>query len=172
MICVTLDFVLNELHFVISKYFSNQDLELLIRSICTALLSARQQSCVDWIHTQAHTQTHPYSILTAHLCWPPSFPPPHSSPARGDHRSDRGGVHCRPSLHQQDKVRGEIYGEALPPPGKPSAGVPPQDGGDGPRAVVMSAAHFTGGTGNIGGEISTFSTGLVITLRNWRNVHF
>lgn len=72
----------------------------------------------------------------------PSLSP--SSSAHGDHRRDRGGVHRGSPLHQQDKVGGEVHGEALPQPGKPSDGVPPQDGGDGQGDVLLPPPHFPG----------------------------
>lgn len=74
--------------------------------------------------------------------------PPNQLPALrsagGDQRRHRGGVHRGPSLHQQDQVGGEEHGEALPPAGEHAAGVPPQDGGDGPGAVVLPAPHLSG----------------------------
>lgn len=49
------------------------------------------------------------------------FPPA----AGGDQRCNRGGIHSGTPLHQQDQVRGEEHGEALPPAGEHAAGVPP-----------------------------------------------
>lgn len=89
----------------------------------------------------------PHSILSRQFCqsFRHLFPSmPHSSSAHGDHRRDRGGVHRGSPLHQQDKVRGEVHGEALPPPGKPPDGVSPQDGGDGQGDVLMPPPRFSG----------------------------
>lgn len=73
-----------------------------------------------------------------------------SAVAGGDQRGDRGGVHGGPSLHQQDQVGGQVHGEALSPAGEPAAGVSSQDGGDGPRALLLPAPHLTGQPGHLG----------------------
>lgn len=62
-----------------------------------------------------------------------------------DHGCHRGGVHACPPVHQQDQVRGEVHGEALPAPGQPPGRVPAQDGGDGQGAVLLPPPCRTGG---------------------------
>ncbi|MEQ2169590.1 hypothetical protein GOODEAATRI_026721 [Goodea atripinnis] len=64
--------------------------------------------------------------------------------AHGDHWWDRGGVYSGSALYQQDKVRGEIHGEALQTPGEPPHRVQPKDGRNKPGAVVMQPPRLTG----------------------------
>lgn len=70
------------------------------------------------------------------------------SAALGDHWGHRRGVYRGAPLHQQDQIRGEVYGETMSLPGQPSARVSAQDGGDGQRAVLVSPPRFTGRTSN------------------------
>lgn len=62
----------------------------------------------------------------------------------GERLGAGGGVHRRSPLHQQDEVRGQVFGQPQQAAGERPGRRPPQDPGQREGAGVLSAAHLPG----------------------------